>query len=31
MSEGQVQITPQDLIDFEEKKEFWNEYTLKDG
>jgi len=36
MGETQVQITPQDLIegeeiDFEEKKEFWNEYKLKDG
>jgi len=36
MSEGQVPITPQDIIewedvDFEERKEFWNEYKLKDG
>jgi hypothetical protein len=36
MGEPQIQITPQDIIeaeeiDFEEKKEFWNEYKLKDG
>jgi hypothetical protein len=33
---GEAQITPQDIVegedvDFEEKKEFWNEYKLKDG
>jgi hypothetical protein len=33
---GEAQITPQDIVegedvDFEEKKEFWNEYKLRDG